>query len=214
MLNPLALSFMFEIIDVSVMVDQIESQLVALSERRSRRAAEVALSDNRIDVEKYYNSILFRKVHRFLPSLPTFRQLPIIKLLLSAPATNGITIAQTLESNSLMDGLLSNQLKQWVETAKEDFAVLLGFPKKKWKHVSKNVLHPVERFTARFRCIRCAKAKGGSITDDGCLDFQAACRHVCVSGPGRTIRGKRGMWDVSNFVKDEKVGVQFFSACC
>jgi len=65
-------------------------------------------------------------------------------------------------------------------------------------------LHPVERATARFRCIRCVKVKGGSRTDEGCLDFEAACRHVCISGPGRTLRGKRGMWDVSNFVKDEK----------
>lgn len=201
---------MYEIIDVRVMVDQIESQLLALSEKRGRHATEVAFLKNRGDVEKYYNNIRSSKLHPFLPSLPTFRQLPIISLLQSAPATEGITITQTLVSNPLMRSLLTDQLNQWVETAKADFAVLLGFPKK-WRNASKNVLHPVERATARFRCIRCdAKAKEGSRTDDGCLNFEAVCRHVCSVGQGRMVKGKKGKWDVSNFVKDEKVGAVHF----
>jgi hypothetical protein len=200
---------MYEIIDVRVMVDQIESQLLALSEKRGRHSTEVAFLKNRSDVEKYYNSLRSSKLYPFLPSLPTFRQLPIISLLQSAPATEGITITQTMVSNPLMRGLLTDQLNQWAETAKADFAVLLGFSKK-WRNASKNVLHPVERVTARFRCIRCdTKAKGGSRTDDGCLNFEAVCRHVCSVGQGRMLKGKKGRWDVSNFVKDEKVGCSF-----
>lgn len=194
-------------------MDQIESQLLALSERRDRHAADVALLKNRSDIEKYYNSVRSSKVHPILPSLPTFHHLPIISLLQSAPTTQGITITQTLTSNPMMRGLLSDQLKQWVETAKDDFGVLLGFPKK-WKSASKNVLHPVERATARFQCIRCGvKAKRGSRTDDGCLDFEAACRHVCSVGRGKILKGKKGQWDVSNFAKDEKVGVHFWFLC-
>jgi hypothetical protein len=192
------------------MIDQIESQLLALSEKRGRHAVEVAHLKNRSDVEKHYNSIRSSKIHPFLPSLPTFRQLPIINLLQSASTIESITIAQTLQSNPLMRGLLSDQLKQWAQTAKEDFAVLLGFPRK-WKNASKNVLHPVERATARFQCIRCgAKAKSRGNTDDGCLDFAAACKHVCSIGQGRVLKGKKGKWNVSNFVKDEKVGVILF----
>ncbi|KAF8814728.1 hypothetical protein BYT27DRAFT_7205692 [Phlegmacium glaucopus] len=190
--------------DVRVMMDKIESQLLALSERRTRHAAEVAYLKNRSDTERLYNSLRSSKAYPFLPSLPTFRQLPIISLLHSAPITEGITITQTLTSNSLMRSLLSDQLKQWAEAAKDDFAVLLGFPKK-WKNANKNVLHPVERAMARFQCIRCgSKAKDrGKKTNDGCLDFAAACQHVCSVG-GKAMKGKNGKWDVGNFVKDEK----------
>ena len=190
------------------MVDQIESQLLALSERRSRHATEVAFLKNRADVEKYYDSLRSSKVYPFLPSLPSFRLLPIINLLQSASTTGGITIAQTLQSNSLMHNLLSDQLKQWAEKAKDDFAVLLGF-QKGWKNASKNVLHPVERVTARFQCIQCG-VKAKDRTDDGCLNFAAACKHVCHVGRGRPIKGKKVKWDVKNFVKDEKVGFIWF----
>lgn len=188
------------------MIDRIDSELLALSEKRARHAAEVAYLKNRGDIERHYHSIRSSKVYPFLPSLPTFRQLPVINLLQSAPPTEDTTITQTLASNSLMRSLLSDQLKQWVEAAKGDFAVLLGFPKK-WKNASKNVLHPVERATARFQCIRCGtKEKDrGKRTSDGCLNFAAACQHVCSTG-GRAMKGKRGRWDASNFVTDDKVG--------
>lgn len=179
-----------------------------LSERRSRHSADVAFLKNRSEIEKHYNKIQSSKVYPFLPSLPTFCQLPIINLLQSAPTAVGVSIDQTLASDSLMRGLLSDQLKQWVETAKDDFAVLLGFPKK-WNTASKNVVHPVERVTARFLCIRCGtKAKDrGSRTNGGSLDFAAACRHVCSTGEGRAVKGKKGKWGANKFVKDEKVVV-------
>ena len=204
-------SFIYEIPDVRVMIDKIESQLLTLSERRARHAAEVTYLKNRSDIEKFYHTIQSNKTYPFLPSLPTFRQLPVISLLQSAPTTQGMTITQTLQSNPLMRGLLSEAIKQWVETAKDDFAVLLGFPKK-WKNASTNVLHPVERAMARFLCIRCGVKVKESRTraDNGCLDFVAACKHVCSDNQGKPIKGKRGMWDVSNFVKDEKVGVILF----
>jgi len=81
---------------------------------------------------------------------------------------------------------------------------LLEFTKN-WKNPSSNVLHPVERVTARFLCIQCGvKAKDkGNRTDDGSLDFVGACKHVCNGSGGKPKKGKRG-WDVNKFMKDEK----------
>lgn len=76
----------------------------------------------------------------------------------------------------------------------------LGFPK--WKSASKIKLHPVDRLTARFKCTKCDK-ESYKFYPEGCLNFSAACEHVC---PRLDWNKKtREHWTADQFVKDEKV---------
>lgn len=191
------------------MREQIESQLLALAERRQRRSNEISLMKNREDVETAYNRLRSTKAYPYMPSLPTFRKLPLIEMLQSEERpTTVVSVADTLQNDKVMKELLSSQLKRWVDKAKDDLGVALGFPKS-WKNASKNILHPVERVTGRFLCKKCGCVEPKYRTD-GCMDFAGACLHECVVGnkeKGRLRMGKKAVWDATNFVKDEKVCV-------
>jgi hypothetical protein len=200
-------------VDVYPMQDQIESELLALEEKRRRRKEEIALTNNREDVEALYNRLRSKKTYEYLPSLPTFRQLPIIHLLQAGiyDVKRGTNIADTLQNNPLMRQRLDQEVKQWIETAKQDLAVVLGFPRQ-WKSANKKVLHPVERCTAWFLCTKCGTA-GDNFQMDGSLDFIGACFHVCQDKTGkkdRFRRSKRAAWNPGNFVKDEKVSAYYY----
>lgn len=141
-----------------------------------------------------------------MPSLSTFRQLPVIAMLQSAESSASASVAQTLSSNEVMQKLLDTQLKKWTEKAMQDLGYTLGFPKN-WKNASKNILHPVERVTARFLCKKCQRVDV-KYRDDESLDFAGACLHECGIGnakKGRAQRGRRNVWESSKFVKDDKV---------
>ncbi|KAF9533430.1 hypothetical protein CPB83DRAFT_845249 [Crepidotus variabilis] len=192
--------------DIIMKMEDIEQSLLKLEEKRGRSHAETSLMENRKDVETLYNRLRSQKDHKFFPSLPTFRQLPVIALLQSGEhdGPRGKTpVANTLQNNPMMKDFLNKQLAQWVAKAKQDLGVTLGFPSN-WKSANKNILHPVERMTARFLCTKCdrvdAKYKG-----DGCLDFAGACKHVCFIGSTRKQRtDKKAAWDPKIFMKDTK----------
>jgi hypothetical protein len=194
-------------VDVYPLRDQIESELLSLEEKRQRRDTEKALIKNREDVEALYNRLRAKETYKYLPSLPTFRQLPVVKLLQAGVYLHGTTISDTLQENPLMRQQLDQDVERWTETAKQDLAVVLGFPRQ-WKSANKKVLHPVERVTARFLCTKCG-VDGTDRRMDGCLNFAAACLHVCQGKNGkndRYRRSKKAAWNPGNFVKDEKVG--------
>ncbi|KAF8183134.1 hypothetical protein BJ912DRAFT_928233 [Pholiota molesta] len=143
--------------DVNVMKDGIEAELLAYSAKADNRKTEISLMHNRKDIAGLYERLRSGTVHTYLPSLATFRQLPVISMLQTAERDKKSPSAvETLEKNPVMNDLLNNQLKKWTDKAKMDFGVILGFPKN-WKHASKNILHPVERVTARFVCTRCQR---------------------------------------------------------
>ncbi|KAH9478544.1 putative mannosyl-oligosaccharide alpha-1,2-mannosidase 1B [Psilocybe cubensis] len=193
-------------IDVRVLRDNIESRLLALTEKRDRRNGEVALMNGRKDVEKAYQHLRSSKEYPYLPSLATFRKLPVVAMLQSAetPSSTG-TVFDSLTKDKTVKDLLISQLKKWVDSAKSDFGVILGFPKN-WKTASKNILHPVERVTARFLCTRCPRLDTKYRPDES-LDFAGACLHECFVGNAKHARlrtGKKSVWDSKNFVKDDK----------
>lgn len=206
---------LFHPADVKVMHDQIEAQLLDVAGKRERRATEISLMDNRKDVEQLYNRLSSaKKAYPILPSLPNFRKLPVVNLLQSAEHAERAkpTVATTLQNNATMKELLDKQIKQWVDNARKDLAAVLGFPKN-WKTANKNVLHPVERVTGRFLCVKCERVEE-KYKMDGCFDFTGACRHVCFVGSekkGRLRTGQKALWDPSNFVKDEKVRSLFIT---
>jgi hypothetical protein len=190
------------------MKNDIEAELLAYSAKADNRKTEISLMHNRKDIAGLYERLRSGTVHTYLPSLATFRQLPVISMLQTAERDKKSPSAvETLEKNPVMNDLLNNQLKKWIDKAKMDFGVILGFPKN-WKHASKNILHPVERVTARFVCTRCQRVDV-KYREDGCLDFAGACKHECGVGnqkKGRIRkRGPKAVWDSKNFAKDDKV---------
>ena len=189
------------------MREEIESQLLAIADKRERRKAEISLMKNRGDVETVYNRLRSTQAYPYMPSLPTFRKLPIIEMLQSAERpTTVASVSDALQNDKVMKELLAAQLRKWVNNAKDELGILLGFPKK-WKSASQNILHPVERVTGRFLCKSCGCVEPKYQTD-GCMDFAGVCLHVCVAGnkeKGRLRTGKKALWDPANFVKDEKV---------
>ncbi|KAJ3515557.1 hypothetical protein NLJ89_g1681 [Agrocybe chaxingu] len=199
-------------IDVKVMQEEIESQLIAVGDKRDRRSVEISLMENRKDVEGVYNRLRSAKAYQYLPSLVTFRTLPVISLLQTAEKrpgapshSTGPKVADTLQNNPVMKEMLASQLRKWVENAKQDIGETLGFPRN-WKSASKNVVHPVERVTARLLCTRCNRVDS-KYSQDGCLDFAGACRHECFVGSEKKVRlrkGKKAVWDAKIFIKDEK----------
>lgn len=190
--------------DASPLHEQIESSLLALREKRQRRQAGISLMQNRKDIEVLYDKIRSDKSHDYLPSLPTFRQLPVTQLL-QAGVYDGEKISDTLQVVPLMRQRLDQDIQGWIESAKQDLAVVLGFPKQ-WKSANKKVLHPVERSTAWFLCKNC-RVDGIGDKTDGSLDFAGACLHVCRGGKSRrSRRSKKAAWNPEVFIKDEKVG--------
>ncbi|CAA7269347.1 unnamed protein product [Cyclocybe aegerita] len=173
--------------DVKVMQEEIESQLIAVGDKRDRRNAEISLMENRKDVEGVYNRLRSAKTYQYLPSLVTFRTLPVISLLQTAEKlpgapshATGPKVAETLQNNPVMKEMLASQLRKWADNAKQDISQTLGFPRN-WKSASKNVVHPAERVTARLLCTRCNRVDS-KYSQDGCLDFAGACRHECFVG--------------------------------
>jgi hypothetical protein len=211
--RPSLLRFPFSVVtdswaDVLRMHDQIESQLLRSEEKKKRRKMEISLMKNRQDVEEFHGHLRSKKAYKFLPSLPTFRQLPIIKLMQSGEdvGQHARGISHTLQNDAVMRKLLNQELTQWAEGAKQDLAVVLGFPRL-WKTASSRLLHPVERLTARFLCTKCGHLEK-KYEMDGCLDFAGACLHVCVGKNGKhdkSRKSKKAAWNPANFVKDQKV---------
>ncbi|EEB98978.1 hypothetical protein MPER_01417 [Moniliophthora perniciosa FA553] len=134
-----------------------------------------------------------------LPSLQTFRQLPIIAQL---QKDSGPTLDLEKELHSeVVKSLLHNQLEEWRNKAKEHLAGVIG-ASKNWKSANQNKLHPVERVTARFRCSRCGDRVGIKYSNDMCLPFAGTCAHQCSLPPG-SKKGPLPPWKVETFVKDE-----------
>jgi len=140
-----------------------------------------------------------------MPTLATFRELPIIAMLQGSPTTAETSkVSHTLQKISWVQDQLDVQLKKWVQDAKAQLGAVLGFPN--WKTASNVVLHPCDRLTARFRCKRCPRLSLKYL-NDGCFDFAGACVHECV-GMSKSQTRHRKTWDPDKFAKDGKVSLR------
>ncbi|ESK86051.1 hypothetical protein Moror_9387 [Moniliophthora roreri MCA 2997] len=186
-------------IDYDIRKDAIEAELLKVKEQRARRTHEETYRKARELVEKHYDRLRATKEEAPLPSLQTFRQLPIIAQL---QKNCGPTLDLEKELRSeVVKSLLHNQLEEWRNKAKEHMAGVIGVPKN-WKSANANKLHPVERITARFRCSRCGDRVGIKYANDMCLPFAGVCAHQCSLPPG-SKKGSLPPWNVEKFVKDE-----------
>lgn len=185
--------------DYDVHRNNIEAQVVRMQVRRKRRNAESKIRKARDDIESHYHRLRSSKKHGPLPSLQTFRTLPVLRLLQKgSPASNDLDIGRELQSDLVMT-LLDDHLNTWRTEAKAALGATLGYPK--WSVAQKNVLHPVERLTARFLCRRCNHLEK-RFKKDGCFDFAGACSHQCPSDKKVRLSPQ---WKPDIFVKDEKV---------
>jgi hypothetical protein len=170
-----------------------------LKERRRRRQEEHAYRQRRNDVEKHYNRLRSEQVAKPLPSLLTFRKLPIVHSLQSKAASASI-VPQSIQGSPLVLALLQDELETWREQARSDLGAALGYPG--WKTPSSTKLHPVDRLTARFQCQNC-QTVAVKYQEDGCLDFAGACAHQCIRPKDK--RKAKLVWIANQFVKDDKV---------
>ncbi|TFK34477.1 hypothetical protein BDQ12DRAFT_738215 [Crucibulum laeve] len=198
-------------IDLNLAKSMIEQQLLELTEKRQRRAKEAAYAHNRAEIDTHYQRLRSSKACPYpLPSLPVFRQLPVVNLLLLSEVDGGKAspsgaIGKTLQSTALMRTMLEEQLKKWGDSARETLVQTLGYSG--WKTANKGILHPVERLDARWTCNRCHDVPH-RYAEDGCLDFEGVCRHECKDkakskGKAAKRRGK-DVWVSTMFIKDEK----------
>ena len=165
-------------------------------EQRKRREHESSYRLRREDVKKHYDRLRSSKTKEVLPTLAQFRLLPFINILQTRPTTAANTTGDSQQSELLAD-LIQSDLKTWRERTKEAFATKLGYSN--WKSASKNKLHPVDRLTARFKCMKCHKESNA----DGCLDFAGVCGHVCLRLDWN--KRTREKWNIDQFEKDERV---------
>lgn len=169
-------------------------------ETRKRRKQEKAHLKRREDVAAHYDRL--RPQYKCLPTLSEFRQLPMMKVMQSKPSNDVTGIHADLQNSELVQQVLDNDLAIWLEKARTDMAVILGFPQ--WKSFSKKKLHPSDRLTARFKCKRCDKAAMNCrVKNVESLDFVAACRHSCPHLKKKKLAHDR--WDAEHFEPDQQV---------
>ncbi|KAF8068872.1 hypothetical protein FPV67DRAFT_1094497 [Lyophyllum atratum] len=188
--------------DYDLVAPEVEKALAKLRETRERKTREAAYLKNRGDVAQHYQRLRSQQPPIILPSLPVFRRLPIVRMLQGhSPETidHPSDVATTLKKENWVAARVDVELKRWTMQARKDLGAVLGY--QDWSTARTNVLHPVDRITARFLCKVCSKV-AIRYRDDDCLDFSGACAHQCRG----TKKDKRQdeVWKAERFVKDDK----------
>jgi hypothetical protein len=190
-------------LDYDQLAPVIADMLLKVAERRKRQAQEKLYRQNREEVAQHYNRLRSKQPPPTLPTLPTFRRMPIVAMLQSADSVDKKAPSSpetTLKTTPWVQERLDAELKAWVEQAKQSLGAVLGHLN--WKTASTVTIHPVDRITARFRCGYCTRL-APRYGNDECLDFAGACSHEC-----RTLRRQKQRdetWNARRFVKDDKV---------
>lgn len=180
---------------------------MTLEAKRQRGKNEVAYRVNSAEIKTHYNRLRSSHSDTILPNLTEFRGLPIIHLFQGAKTIsdqNSSGISTTLDKNPLVSKVLTEQLNDWKRKARDELGAILGFPS--WQTSNKHLVHPVERFTARFKCRACNSVALRYAADE-CLDFQGVCTHECTVQKGKKKgKGKAvNKWNAEKFYKDEQV---------
>ncbi|KAI0327210.1 hypothetical protein GY45DRAFT_1428245 [Cubamyces sp. BRFM 1775] len=172
--------------------NKVLAEIIQQMGRKINRERVHALTKRRHSVEGVYKC--FQQDTALLPPLYEFRHLSVVKTYEGSSSNKGPGL-----SDSFISEVLKDNLEQWVATARANLAVSLGFPG--WKTMSKRLLHPVDRLTARFLCKKCSAA-GKDGGKDGSMDFAGACRHECARLSKKARATRR--WDAYNFVPDQQ----------
>ncbi|KAF9467827.1 hypothetical protein BDZ94DRAFT_1247828 [Collybia nuda] len=184
--------------DYDQLAPVISNMLLKVAEKRKRQAKEATYRENRSGVAQHYNRLRSKKPPLKLPTLPTFRKLPIVAMVQSSEATS-LGAAATLKGSSWVSERLDIELKNWLDQAKGTLGTVLGYLD--WSTASTKILHPVDRITARFLCEYCGRLPL-RYRDDECLDFAGACSHECRTSKRQRQRDEA--WDARRFVSDKK----------
>jgi hypothetical protein len=123
--------------------------MVKITSRRMRQATEKALRSRRDEVGKHFRFL--KSSHQAFPNISQFRELPVIKLLQTRMSKKSVSAEL---KHPMISRWLCDDLEKWREAAKATLAGVLGH--RGWTSASKQVLHPVYRITARFRCSKCS----------------------------------------------------------
>ncbi len=182
--------------DYKIIHEAVEAEILKVTEARKRSKHEADYKQSRELVEKHYERLRCKKVDVPLPPLASFRKISIIHTIQTTPPSPEFDVAKQLQT-TLVASLLKSELSAWRNQAKVALAATLGFAN--WKSASSKRLHPVDRINARFRCKKCAHIEN-KYKEDECFDFFGVCSHQC----SKKLRGKQE-WDVTRFVKDDKV---------
>lgn len=170
-------------------------------EKRKRKDAEATYRDARKQIEHFHQQMKSAKSDDPLPSLYTFRKLPIINMIQSPTPPADLDVAKELKSE-LVKKLLEANLKAWRDTAREALATIFGCSK--WKNPKGDTLHPVERLNAWFTCKRCKRVEHRYAAYES-LDFSGACGHQCRIPKDVKVPDRYKEWSADHFIKDAKV---------
>ncbi|KAI0301661.1 hypothetical protein B0F90DRAFT_1719078 [Multifurca ochricompacta] len=201
---------------VRLLLAKIDVEILSQLENKRRRQKAHAQQIRRAVMTRHYNDLVDDKCYAAVPTLAEFRELPIVKTLqdredatpfssdtsrssLSNPAKAQHALESELKRSKLIGGMISKDLKRWVDTALGKFDAMLGRPN--WKSASTRVLHPAERVTSRFICTLCHDTPKQYGTPQS-LEFREACVHQCIGRPKKGAAKRK--WKAEQFAPDQK----------
>lgn len=184
-----------------MILPEVEKQLTQYLETSEHRKQTKAYLKRRADVASHYDRL--KTANESLPTLPEFRQLPIMQVMQSKSSDVVKGIEAELKDSRLIKDVLKGDLATWTDRARADMAAILGFDR--WRAArSKKKLHPVDRLTAWFVCKKCDEvAKKSRNKKVELLDFKAVCSHSCPHI--KLKRRAQHRWSAAEFGPDEKV---------
>lgn len=188
-------------VDFDLIRPSVESEIAQIIETRKRREEEAAYRKRRADVAQYYDDLkVSGQGGEILPTLPVFRTLPVMQVMQNKMTSKPKAGISRDFKSALVTELVNQNLSQWQDSAKADFAVLLGTTS--GKSAGRNKLHAVDRLNARFRCKKC-DAHGQKGPTSTSMSFAEACQHRCP-WLSKKQKGKE-TWKAENFCVDAQV---------
>lgn len=171
-----------------------------------RRIVEDTRRVNRRDLWNHWNMLKTAKIINLPYS--EFRHLDMARTLVrkntdecTVLQKNKESVREELKTSETTREHLAQQVSAWVQDTQAKLSEALGYDQ---LALAKEVafVHPTNRVTAWFRCMRCTIV-GGKHRADKSLTYTDVCVHRC---PGRTKRERlKGAWNVEWFEPDQKV---------
>jgi hypothetical protein len=190
-------------------------EIVRLRASRERKKAEAHIRRKQEIVAEYYHRARLASPGSLMPSLRTFRQMPMVSSLEKYQGTPEQLQAELKKSDTVTSRLVQDMLEEWRKNTRRELAVKLNVKPGKNKDA---LLHPAERLNARFCCTRCGHVSK-SFQEDDCLvclhmsfvdlviyGFQTlagVCLHECHKHKGNQTY----KWHTRYFVPAEKVSI-------
>lgn len=184
-------------LDLAIIKGKVELEMAAVIEKREHAQEGGTFEARRKEIWKLYDRL--KTANEILPNRYVFSKLPVVASLLNKPGKGAEEVATSLTEKAVLT-LIQDNLAVWVETSRNDFAALLGYPN--YRQISDKCITPTKRLTALFRCTRCT-GKNMKGHRSIALTFREACAHKCRS-PGMQS-DLNPDWSVDNFELDQKV---------